>query len=95
MASEVRDNPAMQRYELAVPGGLVFVDYRQRDGILTITHTETPPALQGQGLAGKLVKGMIADARQRGLKILPRCSYVTDYFRRHPEERDVLADGAD
>jgi len=91
MAGDVRDNPAMQRYELEVPDGLVFVDYRQHDGILTITHTETPRALQGQGLASKLVKGMIADARQRGLKILPRCSFVTDYFRRHPEEQDVLA----
>jgi predicted GNAT family acetyltransferase len=35
---------------------------------------------------------MLADARARGLKIVPLCSYIVDYFNRHPEERDVLAD---
>ena len=95
MPREVHDNPSRQRYELEVPGGIVFADYRLRDGILAITHTETPRALQGQGLASKLVEGMIEDARERKLKIMPLCSFVVDYFRRHPEAHDVLADGAD
>ena len=89
--SEVRDNPDKQRYELAVEGGLVFADYRRQGDKLLIVHTETPPALQGRGLAGQLVKAMLADVRARGLKIVPLCSYIVAYLERHPEERDLVA----
>jgi predicted GNAT family acetyltransferase len=90
--NEVRDNPDKKRYELAVDGGLVFSDYIRQGDKLLITHTETPPELQGRGLAGQLVRGMLTDVRAKGLKIVPLCSYIVDYFNRHPEERDVLAD---
>ena len=90
--SEVRDNPDKQRYELAVEGGLVFADYRRQGDKLLTVHTETPPALQGQGLAGQLVKAMLADVRARGLKIVPLCSYIVAYLERHPEERDLVAE---
>lgn len=88
----VQDVPARQRYELRVEGGLVLADYVLVGDRLIVTHTETPPALQGHGLAGQLVRGMVADARARGLKIEPRCSYVAAWFRRHPDEADVLAE---
>ena len=89
--STVRDNPELMRYELEVAGGVAFADYRRQGDTLAITHTVTPPALRGQGIAGRLVAGLLADARSRGLKIRPLCSYVVDYFERHPEERDLLA----
>lgn len=90
-ASRVRDNAERRRYELEVDGGLVFADYRREGDRLLILHTETPPALQGRGLASTLVRGMIADARARGLKIVPLCSFIVDYLHRHPEDRDVVA----
>ncbi|MBN8829919.1 MAG: N-acetyltransferase [Sphingomonadales bacterium] len=90
--SDVRDNAEKQRYELEVEGSMVLADYIRQGEKLLITHTETPPALQGRGLAGQLVKGMLADVRARGLKVVPLCSYVAAYFQRHPEERDLLAD---
>jgi len=89
----VRDNAEKQRYELAVEDGLVFMDYRRQGDRLLITHTETPPALQGRGLASALTRGMIADVRARGLKIVPLCSFIVDYLARHPEDRDVVAAG--
>jgi len=89
--SPVRDNPERQRYELEADGGLVFAEYRREGDRLLILHTETPPALQGRGLASKLVRGMIADVRARGLKIVPLCSFIVDYLARHPEDGDVVA----
>ena len=88
----VQDNPARQRYELQVEDGLVFSDYVRQGNKLLITHTETPPALQGRGRAGQLVKGMLEDVRTKGLKIVPLCSYIVAYFERHPEARDLLAE---
>jgi predicted GNAT family acetyltransferase len=93
--SEVRHNPERSRYELQADGGLAFADYIQRGNVLVVTHTETPPALQGRGVASRLVKGMLADVRSSGQKVMPLCSFVADYFERHPEEQDVLEQGGD
>jgi predicted GNAT family acetyltransferase len=54
-------------------------------------HTETPPQAQGQGIASRLVQGALDDARAKGLKVAPRCPFVSAYMGRHPEYNDLLA----
>ena len=63
----------------------------RKDGALIIEHTGVPPELEGRGVAAALVNHAIAYAREHGLKIEPRCSYVATAFRRHPEWSDALA----
>lgn len=89
--TDVTDNAAEQRYELAVDGAVAIAAYRPRDGVLLFTHTEVPKALEGRGIAGRLIKGALADVRARGLKIVPLCSFVAAYIERHPEEQDLVA----
>ena len=60
-----------------------------RSGVIAIDHTGVPPAYRGRGIAEKLVKKAIADARNSGTKIIPLCSYVEAQFRRHPEWTDL------
>lgn len=55
-------------------------------------HTYVPSSMRGQGLAGKLVDALVADAREKGFTIVPQCSYVAAAFRRHPEWADVRAE---
>ena len=88
---EVRNNPEQSRYELEVSGEIAVADYRRQGDTLLITHTHTPMALRGQGIAGRLVAGMLDDVRAHGLKVTPLCSYVVDYFERHPDQQDLLA----
>lgn len=83
---------AKSRYELPVDGGVAFATYARKGDALAITHTHTPPELQGRGIASRLVKAMLADIRQQGLKVIPQCSFVADYIARHPEEQDLLPD---
>jgi predicted GNAT family acetyltransferase len=52
----VRDNKARSRFELDVEGGLAFANYRLTPQAVIITHTETPPALLGRGVASELVE---------------------------------------
>jgi predicted GNAT family acetyltransferase len=92
MPDDVQHNSARNRYELVREGGTAFAEYERRGDLIIATHTVTPPALRGQGLAGRLVKAMLADARRDGLKVRPQCSYVAAYFDRHPEEQDLRAD---
>jgi len=91
MAQAVHDNPAQNRYEMPVDGGTAVALYRRVGDQLQVYHTEVPPALNGRGLGGTLVKGVLEDARARGLKVVPRCSFVAAFFRDHPEYKDVLA----
>ena len=91
MTRTVHDNPARQRYELEVEGGFAFIDYRRSGAVVTMTHAEVPRALRGGGLGLELVRGALALARQRGDKVVPLCSFVEHYVRRHPEVHDLLA----
>jgi predicted GNAT family acetyltransferase len=91
MASAVRDNKSLSRFELDANGVTAFANYQLGDGIITISHTETPIAARGQGLASKLVAGALDIARARGLKVMPRCPFVRAYVAKHPEVSDLLA----
>lgn len=92
MSSATRHNAAENRYELNLDDGTAFATYVRRGDVLYVTHTYSPPALRGRGVAARLVRDMMADVRSQGLKIVPQCSFVVDYFDRFPDERDVLAD---
>lgn len=90
---EVRDNAGSMRYEAEVDGGLALAAYQLRGDTIIFTHTEVPEELEGQGIAGQVVRFALDDARARGLKVVPRCPYVADYIGRHPEYQDLVAPG--
>lgn len=86
----VRDNKAGSRFELDVEGTIAFANYRKVQDRVIITHTETPPALRGRGIASRLVKGALDLIRQDGLKVVAGCSFVVDYLDQHPEYTDLM-----
>jgi predicted GNAT family acetyltransferase len=87
----VRDNKTLSRFELDVDGGLAFANYRLAPGKVIITHTETPRALRGRGIASELVKGALQLIRADGLKVVAGCGFVVDYLDKHPGEADLQA----
>ena len=54
--SDVIDNRAHHRYELAVDGHLAATYYKIADGVITFIHTEVPPELGGKGIGSKLIR---------------------------------------
>ena len=89
-ALTVTHDRAAQRFEAQVEGGRCVANYRRVGGVMHIVHTEVPAALQGRGLAGDLVRGVLDQARTLGWRVRPVCSYVAAYMRRHPETQDLL-----
>jgi predicted GNAT family acetyltransferase len=87
----VRDNKVQSRFELDVEGAVAFANYRRTTQAVIITHTETPPALRGRGIASDLVGGALQLIRADGSKVIAGCSFVVDYLRRHPEHADIVA----
>lgn len=91
MAAAIRDNTVLSRFEFDADGVTAFVTYRLAGKILTLDHTETPVEARGRGIASRLIEGVLAEARSRGLKIVPRCAFVRAYVERHPQYRDLMA----
>lgn len=68
------------------------LDWEARgDDVRIATHTIVPPAIGGRGVAAELVKALIADAREQGFRIDPRCWYVDRMFARHKDWADLRA----
>lgn len=91
-AVEVVDVPARSRYEAHLDGRVVGVaEYHVAGGSVVFPHTEVEPALEGRGIASLLARRALDDARERGQKVVPACSFFRVYLKRHPEDADLLA----
>jgi uncharacterized protein (DUF924 family) len=82
------------RFSATVEGEPLEVDYQVRGEQLVFTHTGTAPALQGRGLAAQMVEHALAWAAQQGKQVVPACSYVDVYIRRHAKWQRLLAPAA-
>jgi len=89
----VRDNPGAGRYEILVSGDVAgFATYTVSDGAMTIPHTEVRASYEGRGLGARLARFALDDARRRGLRVVPACSFIAAYVARHPEYSDLTAE---
>jgi predicted GNAT family acetyltransferase len=93
-AIAVQHNAAAQRFEAIVDGMLCRADYRLHGDTMMLVHTEVPSQLEGRGIAAALVKAAFQHAADSGMDVLPVCSYVRSWVRRHPEVEPLLAGGA-
>lgn len=90
LIAEPRNNPDQRRYELQVADQVAYIEYMLHGGTLTLTHTEVPQALEGQGIGGRLARFALEDARANGYSIMPLCPFVSAYIRRHPEYQPLV-----
>jgi hypothetical protein len=88
--TDIANNEDARRYELPIGNEAAVVTYNLSGQNLMITETLVPQALEGQGIASRLAKHVIADARDRGLLILPVCPFFSAYLQKHPENADVV-----
>ena len=52
-------------------------------GVFTINHTIVDSSLQGQGVAGQLVKAAVDDIKSQGGKVQATCSYAVKWLEKH------------
>lgn len=92
MTKEVSHNSAQKRFELPADGKLAVLEYEEKGkDVLVFTHTFVPPELRGQNIAAKLTRFALDEARSRGKKVQPQCSYVDSFMRRNQEYADLRA----
>lgn len=67
-----------------------YAQYEPRGSAMAITHVVVDPAHAGKGYGKVLAEAALADARERGLDVLPVCSFLRAHVRRHPEHLDLV-----
>ena len=91
--AEVVNNRAESRYELLPDksaGAPAIAGYRLDGDAIVFDHTVVPDALEGQGVGSTLIAGALDDVRRQGLRVVPQCTFVADFIRRHPDYRDLV-----
>ena len=60
-------------------------------GVVDISHTFVDDSLRGQGIAGQMMERCVAQLRAAGLKTRTSCTYAANWFAKHPDQADLLA----
>ncbi len=89
--TELTDNTAANRFEMAMDGAVAFVEYERRPEAVVLIHTEVPEALGGRGVGSRLAKAVLNRVGAEGRKVVPRCEFIAAYVERHPEFRTLVA----
>ena len=92
MDAMVVDVPEKGRFEIRLDDRVVGLASYHIDGsTMTLPHTEVDPSVGGRGIGTALVAGVLDAARERGLHVLPYCSFIRHYIQQHPETIDLVA----
>ena len=89
MMNKVHDNRSEQEFELDVDGHRAIAAYQREGETIVFTHTAVPPAIEGRGVASRLIRAALDSARDQKLTVVPQCPFVAAYIERHPEYRDL------
>ncbi|MCY7352131.1 MAG: N-acetyltransferase [Cytophagaceae bacterium] len=79
------NNEANHRFELVVEGQTAVVEYTRTGQSVALNHTEVPKVLEGQGVGSAIVEKTLRYLEANRLRLVPRCSFVVAYLKRHPE----------
>jgi predicted GNAT family acetyltransferase len=90
-ALTLEKNPQRHRYEAFADGVLVgYAVYNLLGDSLAITHTEVLREHEGKGIGSYIAREALADARAQGKYVVPRCSFIAAYLRKHLEDIDLV-----
>lgn len=85
----VYDNEAEHRLEIRSEGLLAIADYNITGDVIAFPHTLVPKEFSGRGYGTKLAAACMEKAEKQGLKVLPECSFILAYMKKHPETQKL------
>ena len=92
-SARVGRNDTQSRYEIRIGDQVAgFAEYHEDGKRVRFTHTVVEAEFEGQGVGSRLAAFALDDARSRGLKVEPQCSFIAAYVARHQKEyADLVA----
>jgi predicted GNAT family acetyltransferase len=78
------------RYTTEIDGHTAKLTFKKEGDVLVIDHVGVPGPLEGRGVGSALVQHAVEEARERGERLRPVCSFARIKLARRPEWQDVL-----
>ncbi|MBU1360760.1 MAG: N-acetyltransferase [Gammaproteobacteria bacterium] len=79
------------RYEATIDGRLAGqCEYNLLREAIMFTHTEVMPEFEGRGVGSALARHVLDAARAEGLHVIPVCTFIAGWIRKHPEYADLV-----
>lgn len=91
MEIELIDNTDKSRFEVEIKDKMAIMDYKKKDNKLYILHTEVPKEFEGKGIASAMVKKVLNLIKEKDMKLVSLCPFVSGYIKRHPEYKSLVA----
>ena len=74
--SKPEHDEANQLFTIKINEQVARVEYRMKNGVMQLIHSEVPPSLRGQGIGNHLVKKVFEYIETHNLKVLAVCSFI-------------------
>ena len=87
---KIINNEEKLRFETIVGNDLAYIDYRWNKGAIVIMHTFVPVPYREKGVAAAMAKFALDYIKEKNLKLVVYCPYITWYMKRHPEYSHLL-----
>ena len=92
MDLEIKHNETDNKFYTVVDGSEAYLRYLMvNDNTMDMLKTYVPNELRDKGIAGEIVRTGLNFAVEKKLKIIPTCSYVATFIKRHKEFEHLLA----
>ncbi|MEV6431384.1 GNAT family N-acetyltransferase [Nocardia sp. NPDC051463] len=86
MSTEVRNNTALERYEIYIDGAIAgYAEYQDTASERAFVHTEIYPRHEGQGYGRALIEAALRNTHEEGFGALPMCPMVHHFIETRPE----------
>lgn len=90
----ITENSDVGIYEATRDGVTVAgVVYSKTGDRVTLLATSVFPEFRGQGIAGKLLGGVLDKLRAEGATAILSCPFAAEFVNAHPEYAEVVAPG--
>ncbi len=91
MDLEVKHDVQNQKFFILIEGKEAYLRYIISDNnSMNMIKTYVPPELRNKGIAAEVVLKAMQYARENNLKVIPSCSYVDTFLKRHKEYKDLV-----
>lgn len=90
---EVVDNTEMRHFEVRVGERLAIIEYQVQEKKYFLTKVDFPKKFKEQGKGEEMLRIALDQIRDTGMRAVPMTRFVKQYFKDHPEYKDLLPVG--
>lgn len=85
-------NQESKRFELSVDGYIAFINFKERNTVISLIHTESPPELAGRGVATALIEKTLSYIEENRYELVPLCPLVFAYIKKNSAWLRIVRD---